>query len=704
MSKRKYTNRKYLDALEQKVLVFDGAMGTSLQLQKLTADHFGGEQYNGCNDYLVISYPEAVEKVHRSFLEVGVDVIETNTFRSNRITMREYGLQERVIEINETAARLARRLADEFSTAKHAKSAKNDQKISDLSALSGSANQPRFVAGSIGPSGKLPSADDPELSNVTFDELADVFREQAVGLIRGGVDLLLIETSQDILEVKAAITGIHKAFDETQVYLPIQAQVTLDTTGRMLLGTDVNAALAILEGMGIDVIGLNCSTGPEHMREPIRILGENATLPVSCIPNAGLPLNVDGQAVYPLEPEPFANDLYEFVTKHNISVVGGCCGTTPAHLKLLVDKLNAQSHPPRPARAEPKLASAMSAISMRQDPPPTLLGERLNAQGSRKFKRLLLEENYDAILEIGREQVEYGAHALDISCAVTERPDEVELMRKVVKKLEMGVDVPLVIDTTELDVLETALKTAPGRCLINSTHLESGRTKADKVFKLAKEHNAAVILLTIDEAGMAKTREKKLAVAQRIYDIAVNDHGLKPEALIYDTLTFTLATGDAEFANSAIETIEGIRLIKQSLPGVMASLGVSNLSFGLAPHARPVLNSVMLYHCMQAGMEMAIINPAHVTAYPDIPQEEKDLAEDLIFNRREDALQRYIEYYEKVTPTTESSLADPTEGMSPEKRLHWKIVHRKKDGVEADIDEIINRPVGTGLAPVQGAG
>ncbi|GAB4455443.1 MAG: methionine synthase [Anaerolineales bacterium] len=675
---RTYTNRRYLDALEKKILVFDGAMGTSLQKQNLTAEHFGGEQYNGCNDYLVISYPEAVEKVHRSFLEVGVDVIETNTFRSNRITMKEYGLQDRVIEINETAARLARRLADEYST-----------KITNHQLP---IPQPRFVAGSIGPSGKLPSTNDPELSDVSFDELVDVFREQAVGLIRGGVDLLLIETSQDILEVKAAILGCHKAFEETQVWLPIQAQVTLDTTGRMLLGTDINAALTILEGMGIDVIGLNCSTGPEHMREPIRILGENAALPVSCIPNAGLPLNVDGQAVYPLEPEPFADDMFEFVTKHGVRVVGGCCGTTPDHLRLLVEKISNYQLPiTTRLTPDPKLASAMSAIAMRQDPPPTLIGERCNAQGSRKFKRLLLEEDYDSILEIAREQVEFGAHALDISCAVTERPDEAELMRKVVKKLEMGVDVPLVIDTTELDVLEIALKTAPGRCLINSTHLEAGRAKADKVFKLAKEHNAAVIVLTIDENGMAKTREKKLEVAKRIYDIAVNEHGLRPSDLVYDALTFTLATGDPEFANSAIETIEGIRLIKQHLPGVLTSLGVSNLSFGLAPHARPVLNSVMLYHCVQAGLDMAIVNPAHVTAYADIPQEERDLAEDLIFNRRPNALQRYIEYYEKVTPTTESTLADPTEGMTPEQRLHWKIVHRKKDGVEADIDEIIQR-------------
>lgn len=669
--KRTYTNRRYLDALEAKVLVFDGAMGTSLQAQNLSATEFGGEKYNGCNDFLVISYPQAVEDVHRSFLEVGVDVIETDTFRANRITMKEYQLQDRVLEINSTAAALARRLADEYSA---------------------STGQPRFVAGSIGPSGKLPSANDPDLSNVTFDDLAEVFREQAVGLIRGGADLLLIETSQDILEVKAAIAGCHQAFAETGVSLPIQAQVTLDTTGRMLLGTDVAAALAILEGIGIDVIGLNCSTGPEHMREPIRILGETSTLPVSCIPNAGLPLNVDGQAVYPLEPEPFAAALLEFVEKRHISVVGGCCGTTPAHLKLLVDGLRAHPHPPRPQRSDPQLASSMSAIAMRQDPPPTLIGERCNAQGSRKFKKMLLEEDYDGILELARDQVAGGAHALDISCAVTERPDEIDLMRNVVKKLELGVDVPLVIDTTELDVLETALKTAPGRCLINSTHLEAGRAKADRIFALAKDHNAAVIVLTIDEGGMAKTRDKKLEVARRVYEIAVDEHGLRPQDLVFDALTFTLATGDEEFANSAIETIEGIRSIKQNLPGVSASLGVSNLSFGLSPQARPVLNSVMLFHCIQAGLDMAIVNAAQVTPYAEIEAVERQLAEDLIFNRRADALQRYIEYFDKVSPRAADAVAaSPAEDMTPEQRLHWSIVHRHKDGIEADIDTIVNR-------------
>ena len=503
---RKYTNHRYLDALSARVLVYDGAMGTSLQKMKLTAEHFGGEKYDGCNDYLVISYPQAVEAVHRSFLAVGVDVIETCTFRANRITLGEYGLAERVIEINRGAAALARRLADEFSRQRNR-------------TAPGGEDHPRFVAGSIGPSGKLPSADDPELSNVTFDELAEVFREQALGLIEGGVDVLLIETSQDILEVKATILGIHRAFAQSGVSLPIQAQVTLDTTGRMLLGTDIAAALAILGGMEIDVIGLNCSTGPEHMREPIRYLGENSHLPVSCIPNAGLPLNVDGEAVYPLEPGPFAAALTEFVERHGVRVVGGCCGTTPPHLQSLIERIAPLNCTKLDSgvRAAPQLSSATRAVSMIQQPPPLLIGERCNAQGSKKFKKLLLAEEYDAILQIAREQVEYGAHALDISTAVTERPDEGELMRKVVKKLASGVETPLVIDSTEPDVLEIALKTAPGRCLINSTHLEGGQAKADRVFRLAKTYNAAVICLTIDEGGMAKTAERKLEIARRIH-------------------------------------------------------------------------------------------------------------------------------------------------------------------------------------------
>ncbi|HWQ84428.1 MAG TPA: methionine synthase [Anaerolineales bacterium] len=666
--------RSYLDAVEQRVVIFDGAMGTSLQGLKLTPEHFGGEDLNGCNDVLVLTAPEMVEQVHRSFLDVGVDVIETDTFRANRLTLGEYGLADKVYEINFAAASLARRLADEYST----------------------PTQPRFVAGSIGPSGKLPSADDPDLANVTFDELADIFCQQAVGLIEGGADLLLIETSQDILEVKAALTGLQKAFTATGMRLPVQAQVTLDTTGRMLLGTDIGAALAILEGMPVDVLGLNCSTGPEHMRAPINYLGEHSRLPVSCIPNAGLPLNVDGEAVYPLEPEPFAEALTEFVEKYHINVVGGCCGTTPAHLKLLVDRLGGQgagrvSAPVRPVLSEPFLASATQAAPMQQDPPPLLIGERCNAQGSRKFKRLLLEEDYDAILEIGREQVNGGAHALDISVAVTERTDEVQQMRQVVKKLALGVEVPLVIDSTEPEVMEAALQAAPGRCLLNSTHLEAGPAKAERIFGLARTYNAAVLVLTIDEQGMAKTARCKLEVAQRIYQMAVDTIGLRPQDLVFDTLTFTLATGDPEFGNSAIDTLEGIRAIKASLPGVLTSLGVSNVSFGLSPAARPVLNSIMLYHAVQAGLDMAIVNPAQITPYADIPQAEREMAEDLIFNRRPDALQRLIEYFEAAGPVVQdpSGKADPLAELSPAGRLQWRILHRHKDGVELDIDAIL---------------
>ena len=670
---RCYTNRRYLDALEQKVLIFDGAMGTSLQAMELTAEHYGGETTNGCIDFLVISYPAAVEQVHRSFLEIGVDVIETDTFRANRVTLAEYDLQDRVLEINRAAAQLARRLADEYSTAEH----------------------PRFVAGSMGPSGKLPSMDDPGLSGITFSGLVDVFREQAFGLIQGGVDLILIETSQDILELKAAILGAQAAFAETGGYLPIQAQVTLDTTGRMLLGTDISAVLAILEGLPIDVVGLNCSTGPEHMREPIRFLSERSNLPVSCIPNAGLPLNVDGQAVYPLEPQPFAEALVEFIEKDHISVVGGCCGTTPAHLRLLVEMLGGKRRSQRPVLTTPLLASAMQAQPMLQEPRPFFIGERLNTQGSRKFKQMILEEKYDEVLELARQQVDAGAHGLDICVALTERADEVETMRRVVKKLAPVARAPLVIDTTEPEVMEIALQNAPGRCLINSTHLEGGRKRADRVLTLAKKYNAAVILLTIDEQGMAKTAERKLDVAKRLYAIAVDEFGLKPQDLVFDALTFTLATGDGEFVESALETIKGIRMIKAALPGVLTSLGVSNVSFGLAPGARAVLNSAMLYHCVQAGLDMAIVNPAQITPYTELSTDERDLAEDLIFNRRSDALQRFIagmKTSEKDGIEKKDNLKFRLKGMTAEERLHFRILHRLREGIEADIDEILARP------------
>jgi 5-methyltetrahydrofolate--homocysteine methyltransferase len=679
MAERTYTNRRYLDALAQRVIIFNGPMGTMLQKQNLTVADFGGEQYVGCNDYLTITCPGAVEKVHRAYLDVGADAIVTCSFRSNRITLGEYKLGDQTIAINTAAARIARRVADEYSTPEH----------------------PRFVAGSIGPSGKLPSMDDPQLSDVTYDDLVDVFKEQATGLVLGGVDLIIIETSQDILEVKAVIAGIQAAYAETGIYLPIQAQVTLDTSGKMLLGTDINAVETILEGLPIDVIGLNCSTGPEHMREPIKILGETAPMPVSCLPNAGLPMNVDGQAVYPLEPEPFSEALLEFVEKNHINVVGGCCGTTPAHIKALVEKIHGKPAPARPIYVPPALASSIASVSMEQEPRPFLIGERLNTQGSKNFKKLLMAEDYDAIADLARSQMDGGAHGLDICTALTERPDEKDLMRKVVKCLSTTVRAPFIIDSTEPEVIETALKTAPGRCLINSTNLESGRAKADRIFSLGRKYNAAVIALTIDESGMAKTAARKLEIARRLYEIAVNEYGFHSGDLVIDDLTFTLATGDAEYVSSALETIEGIRQIKKELPGVLTSLGVSNCSFGLAGSCRPVLNSVMLYHCVQAGLDMAIVNPAQIIPYPEIPANQIEICEDLLFNRRPDALQRLIDYFAtNGAGAARETAANPLDGLSAQERLHWKVLHRHKDGVEQDIDEIVQPAANRGETAV----
>ena len=662
--------RKYLDALASHVLVHGGVMGSNIQKLNLTAEDYGGRATEGLNDYLTLVKPAVITGVHRAFLEAGVDVIITCSFRANRITLKEYGLEDKVHEITRAAARLARQAADEFSTAAH----------------------PRFVIGTIGPTGKLPSADDPELSNISFDELADIAREQAVGLIEGGSDAIVLETSQDLLELKASIFGLQKAFAETGKRVPIQAQVTLDTAGRMLLGTDITAVAAVLERLPVEVIGLNCSTGPEHMREPVRYLCEHTAKFVSVIPNAGLPLNIDGRAVYTLEPEPFARELAGFAEKYGANVVGGCCGTTPAHLQRLVELVGGMARRPRAGKAAPELASAMRAVSMRQIPAPLLIGERLNAQGSRKVKELMLAENFDALVQTGCDQTEGGAHALDVATALTERADEADLMRRMVHKLALAVDAPLVIDSTEAAVVEAALKAAPGRCIVNSINLEGGRRRIDSYVPLARSHGAALIALTIDEQGMAKSADRKLEVARRIFKIVTGEFGLAPEDLIFDLLTFTLATGQEEFARSAVETIEGVRRLKQELPGVFTSLGVSNVSFGLTPAARAVLNSVFLYHCVKAGLDMAIVNPRQITPYADIPAAERELAEDLIFARRADALARLISAFEGVSAKAEA--AEESAGLPLAERIPWRIVHRKREHIEEEIDALMAQRLG----------
>ena len=669
-----YTNRRYLDAIADHVLIYDGAMGTSVQNYNLSAEDFGGEQYNGCNDYLVMTRPEVIEEIHASFLAVGSEVVETDTFRSNRHTLNEYGLGEQTLEINRTAAQLARRVCDRFTE---------------------ETGIPRFVAGSIGPTGFLPSSDDPELSATNFDELAELFYEQAQGLVEGGADLLLIETSQDILEVKAAIHGISRYFIASGQRVPIQAQVTLDLQGRMLLGTEMGAAVVILEALPIDVIGLNCSTGPEHMRAPIQYLIEHTTKPISVLPNAGLPINVDGEAVYPMLPDPFAAMLGEFVD-WGVNVVGGCCGTTPEHLAKLhqtVVKQDPKRQPtPRTPETEAEVASAMQNVALVQNPGPTLIGERVNSQGSRAVKRLLLEDDYDGILQIAHDQVEGGAHILDVCVALTERDDEAQQMQTLVKKLAMSITKPLMIDTTEADVLEAALSVYPGRAIINSINLENGREKIDTVLPIALKHGAALVALTIDEVGMAHTAERKLEIAQRIYDICVNEYGLAPEDLIFDVLTFPVTTGQEELREDAKQTIDGIGLLKEHLPGCLTSLGVSNVSFGVSKGPRAVLNSVFLYQCVQAGMDMAIVNPKHIKPYAEIPDDQRKLANDLIFNSDIDALPRFIQYFEvNEVALGDDEAVDPTADMTAEEALHWQIVHRKKEGVEALIDDCLTR-------------
>jgi len=685
---RTYTNRRYLDAIADHVVIFDGAMGTSIQNYNLTAEDYGGEHLNGCVDYLVITRPDVISAIHGSFLAVGSEVVETNTFRSNRWTLGEYGLGDRVLEVNRTAAKLARAVCDQY------------EKETGI---------PRFVAGSIGPSGKLPSGDDPDLSNVSFDQLATLFYEQAQGLVEGGADLLLIETSQDILEVKAAVYGINQYFADSGNRIPLQVQITLDISGRMLFGTDIAGATVTLEALPIDVIGMNCSTGPEYMRQPIQYLIERTRFPISVLPNAGLPINVDGEAVYPMTPEPFSDMVSEF-TRWGVNVVGGCCGTRPEHLAKLYEKINGytytayvdalktgnplkrQAPKQREIQHEAQASSGMTATRMMQSPGPTLIGERVNSQGSRKVKRLLLEDDYDSIVQIAVEQVNSGAHMLDVCVALTERDDEKYQMEKVIKKLAMSVEVPLIIDTTEVNVVEAALALYPGRAIVNGNNLENGRERIDVILPIVKKYGAGVLSMTIDEEGMAHTRDKKLEIAKRITEIAVNEFGLSPEDLIYDTLTFPLTTGQEDLRNDAVETIEALRLIKAHLPGVMTALGVSNVSFGVTPAARGVLNSVFLYHAVQAGLDMAIVNPAHITPYSEIPDDQRKLANDLIFNTDQDALPRFIQYFEQNEVKFGGQEAvDPTADMTAEEALHWQIVHRKKDGVEKLIDTALTR-------------
>ncbi len=652
--------RDYLAAIRERTVVFDGGMGATLEQFELSLE----DDYRlpgRCHEALVLNRPDVIEGVHASMIEAGADVLETDTFQASRLKLAEWGLEAHTREINVGAAQIARRAAGEH----------------------------RFVAGAIGPTGFLPASDDPTLGQITFAQLREVFAEQAAGLLEGGVDLIIIETTQDILELKAGVFGIREACAAAGRQVPIQCSVSLlPQGGKMLLGTDISSALATLEALKVDVVGLNCSTGPEDMRDAIRFLGEFSSVPVHCIPNAGLPLQgPNGETIFPEKPGPLADVLGDFVDRYAVSIVGGCCGTTPEHIAAIADRVHGHVPAARPARRPAHVSSMIAATSLVQAPRPTLVGERVNSQGSRKAKEMLLADDYDGLQVVAEDQVTGGAHVLDVCVALTERQDEAEQMRQVVKRISLTQPAPIQIDSTEPEVIDIALQQIPGRAIVNSVNLEAGRDKLDRVVPLVAAHGAALIALTIDEVGMAKTAERKLEIARRITEMCCDEHGLDRDALIFDCLTFTLTTGDPEWRPSAVATIEGIRAVKSQIPGVQTSLGVSNVSFGVGLPARSVLNSVFLHHCVEAGLDLAMVNPNHITPYSEIGTEERELADDLVFDRREDALERFIAHFESKGPAeAESSQADPTAGMEPEEALHFHILRRKKDGVEDWID------------------
>ncbi|MEB3117130.1 MAG: homocysteine S-methyltransferase family protein, partial [Limnothrix sp.] len=567
------------------VIVFDGGMGTLLQAQNLTAEDFGGPQYEGCNEYLVQSKPEAVAYVHREYLKAGADVIETDTFGGTSIVLAEYDLADQAYALNRKAVELAKELTREFST----------------------PEKPRFVAGSMGPGTKLPT-----LGHIDYDTMKAAYAEQARALIDGGADLLIVETCQDVLQIKSALNAIEEVFVEQGSRIPLMVSVTMETTGTMLVGTDINAVVAILEPYPIDILGLNCATGPDRMAEHIRYLCERSPFVVSCIPNAGLPENVGGHAHYRLTPLELRMALHKFVEDWGVQVVGGCCGTRPDHIKELVgisESLQPKAREIRvpknlepgrfdrnPLHYEPAAASIYGTQLYQQDNSFLIVGERLNASGSKKCRELLNAEDWDGLVSLAKAQVREGAHVLDVNVDYVGRDGERD-MRELVSRLVNNVTLPLMLDSTEWQKMEAGLKVAGGKCLLNSTNYEDGEERFLKVLELAKTYGAGVVIGTIDEDGMARTAEKKFAIAQRAYRQAV-EFGIPAHEIFFDTLALPISTGIEEDRKNGAATIESIRLIRENLPGCHILLGVSNISFGLNPAARQVLNSMFLHECM----------------------------------------------------------------------------------------------------------
>ncbi|MFE4516089.1 methionine synthase [Kitasatospora sp. NPDC056783] len=655
------------EALATRVVVADGAMGTMLQAQDPTLEDF--QNLEGCNEVLNVTRPDIVRSVHEAYFGVGVDCVETNTFGANFSALGEYEIAERIFELSEAGARIAREVADAHSAAD---------------------GRTRWVLGSIGPGTKLPT-----LGHAPYEVLRDGFQRNAAGLIAGGVDALLVETSQDLLQTKAAVLGSKRALAEAGLDLPVLVQVTVETTGTMLLGSEIGAALTALEPLGVDYIGLNCATGPAEMSEHLRYLAKNARIGLSCMPNAGLPVLGKDGAHYPLSPAELADAHDVFTREYGLSLVGGCCGTTPEHLRQVVERVQGRPIAPRDPRPEPSAASLYQAVPFRQDTSYLAIGERTNANGSKKFRESMLAGDWQACVEIARDQIRDGSHLLDLCVDYVGR-DGVADMREIAGRLATASTLPIVLDSTEPPVLRAGLEALGGRAVLNSVNYEDGNapdSRFGRIASLAREHGAGLIALTIDEEGQARTAGKKVEIAERLIDELTTDYGIDEGSILVDCLTFTLATGQEESRRDGIETIEAIRELKRRRPAVQTTLGLSNISFGLNPAARVVLNSVFLHECVEAGLDSAIVHASKILPISRIPEEQLEAALDLVHDRRRDGydpLQRLLELFEGVSSASvKASKAEELAALPLEERLRRRIVDGERGGLEADLDEAL---------------
>jgi 5-methyltetrahydrofolate--homocysteine methyltransferase len=662
------------DALKQRILILDGAMGTMIQQVDLTGADFGGEDLDGCNEMLVLTRPELIQRIHEEYLEAGADLIETNTFGATSVVLAEYDIQDRAREINLEAARIAKAAVDRFST----------------------PESPRYVVGAMGPTTKTLSV----TGGVTFQELIDSYFEQALALIEGGVDALLLETSQDTLNVKAGSIGIQQAFEQSGIKLPLMISGTIEPMGTTLAGQNIESFYISLEHLNPISVGLNCATGPEFMRDHIRSLSGMASVAVSCYPNAGLP---DENGNYHESPDSLAQKIGAFAEQGWLNIAGGCCGTTPAHIRAMRDTL--AKYPPREMNGtHPPALSGIDPVYVEQDNRPYMVGERTNVLGSRKFKRLIVEGKYEEASEIARAQVKNGAHVVDV-CVQDPDREEAEDMEKFLELVVKKVKVPLMIDTTDAAVIDLALQYSQGKAIINSINLEDGEEKFELVTPLLHKYGGAVVVGTIDERGQAISREDKLEVAKRSYDLLVNKYGLKAEDLIFDTLVFPVGTGDEQYIGSAKETIEGIRVIKEAMPECHTILGISNISFGLPEAGREVLNSVFLYECTKAGLDYAIVNTEKLERYASIPEEERRLSEELLYNTNDETLAAFVAAFRNKKVEKKEKISN----LSLEERLASYVVEGSKEGLLPDLEqalakytalEVINGPLMRGMEEV----